>query len=83
MAELYNRVKKPSDILVTVKMSPYNGHHLGGIDWEVVFFTKNDGYSATIKKEESFRQDDDTYLCPISTAQFEDGVLVALIRKQI
>lgn len=75
MAEIYSRIKKPSDILVTVKMSPFNGHHLGNIEWEVIFFIKESGHRITLKKEECFRQDEDTYLCPVATGVFEDGVL--------
>lgn len=83
MAEIYKRVKRGNDILANINMPPINGYHLADILWNIEFYTRENGFRLRLDKANTYRVDEDNYLCPIITNEFEVGVLSATINARI
>ena len=78
----YTRTKIGNDLLVQITMSSSEGHTLERVDWECDFFT-NGAHIISIPKKKAHKIDENTYLCPLSTTSFEEGVLHGALKAQI
>lgn len=83
MAEIYKRVKRGSDLLVNVMVTPIGGYHLADMLWDIEFYTDKKGYHLRLNKADTFKVDEDNYLCPVTTNEFNEGILWATINTRV
>lgn len=83
MAEIYKRVKRGSDLLVNVKVTPIGDYHFDDMLWDIEFYTDKKGYHLHLNKSDAFIVDEDNYQCPVTTNEFNEGVLWATINTRV
>lgn len=83
MAEIYKRVKRPTDLLINLSIDPIGELHFKDVLWDAEFFTSKDGYRLHIAKNDAFIVDDDNYLCPVETGMLEAGILQCELHTRI
>lgn len=78
----YPRIRIGTDVLVEVTMFPQGDHHLSSVDWGCEFYTDG-AYKLSISKDKAFKLDNDRYLCPVPTHNFNPGLLKGDLRARI
>ena len=77
----YNRVKIGNDLLVQITMSK-EGHTLEKVNWVCDFYT-NGSHIVSIPKTKSHKIDENSYYCPLSTKDFEEGILYGSLKADL
>ena len=81
MAEIYKRLRIGNDILAEITISS-GTHNLDEVNWECLFYT--DGKNIVkILKSDSYRVDSNHYIVPVSTSEFNEGILQAYLQVEL